>query len=154
MTIRSNPSNALVILDGQEIGFTPVSVPFHYYGVRQIKLVKDGYETKIIKQHVTPPWYQRPGLDFISEVLIPWRIRDERDYGLTEPEYALQPKLMVPQDELMLRAQEVRVAAHNPPERALRRAGVNLNAPPPTNVDASKVARQTDQPTPAGDRLR
>jgi hypothetical protein len=98
MTIRSNPSNALVILDGQEIGFTPVSVPFHYYGVRQIKLVKDGYETKIINQHVTPPWYQRYGVDFVSEVLIPWRIRDERDYGLSENEYTLQPKVMVPQD--------------------------------------------------------
>ena len=130
MTIRSNPSNALVILDGQEIGFTPVSVPFHYYGVRQIKLVKDGYETKIINQHVTPPWYQRFGFDFVSEVLIPWRIRDERDYGLNENEYALQPKFLVPQDQLLQRAQEVRMAAQSPPPRALRRAKVDESALP------------------------
>jgi hypothetical protein len=131
MTIRSNPSNALVILDGQEIGFTPVSVPFHYYGVRQIKLVKDGYETKIINQHVTPPWYQRYGVDFVSEVLIPWRIRDERDYGLSENEYTLQPKVMVPQDQLLQRAEEVRMAAHNPPPRALQRAKVDESVLPP-----------------------
>jgi len=134
MTIRSNPSNALVILDGQEVGFTPVSVPFHYYGVRQIKLVKDGYETKIINQQVTPPWYQRYGIDFFSEVLLPWRIRDERDYGLNENEYALQPKVLVSQDQLLQRAEEVRMAAHNPPPRALQRAKVDegvLPAPPP-----------------------
>jgi hypothetical protein len=125
MTIRSNPSNALVVLDGQEVGFTPVSVPFHYYGVRQIKLVKDGYETKIVRQHVTPPWYQRLGFDFVSEVLIPWRIRDERDYGLNENEYVLQPKAMVSQDRLLQRAEEVRLAAHNPPPRALQRANVD-----------------------------
>jgi hypothetical protein len=127
MTIRSNPSNALVILDGQEVGFTPVSVPFNYYGVRQIKLVKDGYETKIINQHVTAPWYQKPGVDFVSEVLIPWRIRDERDYGLSEPEYTLQAKTMVSQDQLLQRAQEVRVAGQNPPPRALERAKVDVN---------------------------
>jgi hypothetical protein len=131
MTIRSNPSNALVILDGQEVGFTPVSVPFHYYGVRQIKLVKDGYETKIINQHVTPPWYQRFGFDFVSEVLVPWRIRDERDYGLGENEYTLQPKFLVPQDQLLQRAQEVRMAAQNPPPRALQRAKVDDGALPP-----------------------
>ena len=143
MTIRSNPSNALVILDGQEIGFTPVSVPFHYYGVRQIKLVKDGYETRIINQHMTAPWYQWPGVDFVSEVLIPWRIRDERDYGLNDPEYTLEPKLMVPQDQLMQRAQEVRIAAHNPPPRALQRAKVNPNdgptPPPPVVVQPTKA---------------
>ena len=131
MTLRSNPSNALVILDGQEIGFTPVSVPFNYYGVRQIKLVKDGYETKIINQHVTAPWYQKPGIDFVSEVLIPWRIRDERDYGLGEQEYTLQPKMLVPQDQLLQRAEEVRTAAHNPPPRALERAKVDESALPP-----------------------
>ena len=137
MTIRSNPSNALVILDGQEIGFTPVSVPFHYYGVRQIKLVKDGYETKIINQHITAPWYQKPGIDFVSEVLIPWRIRDERDYGLSENEYKLEPKMLVSQDQLLQRAQEVRTAAHNPPPRALQRAKVDeseIPVPPPTTT--------------------
>jgi hypothetical protein len=139
MTIRSNPSNALVILDGQEIGFTPVSVPFHYYGVRQIKLVKDGYETKIINQHVTPPWYQRYGIDFFSEVLLPWRIRDERDYGLNENEYALQPKIMVSQDQLLQRAEEVRMAAHNPPPRALQRAKVDENGPAPPPAFKPKV---------------
>lgn len=154
MTIRSNPSNALVILDGQEIGFTPVSVPFHYYGVRQIKLVKDGYETKIINQHVTPPWYQRFGVDFVSEVLLPWRIRDERDYGLSENEYSLQPKLMVSQDQLLQRAQEVRMAAHNPPPKALQRAKVDDNSIPtppafkPTVLPAGAVQPESNPDAP------
>jgi hypothetical protein len=148
MTIRSNPSNALVILDGQEVGFTPVSVPFHYYGVRQIKLVKDGYETKIINQHVTAPWYQRFGVDFVSEVLIPWRIRDERDYGLNENEYTLQPKFMVSQDQLLQRAQEVRMAAQNPPPRALQRAKVNESALPPAPIGATLLPASATTPEP------
>ena len=139
MTVRSNPSNALVILDGQEVGFTPVSVPFHYYGVRQIKLVKDGYETKVINQHINAPWYQWLGVDFVSEVLIPFRIRDERDYGLNQIEYTLQPKLMVPNEQLLQRAQDVRVAAHNPPARvadAVRKSqpAPQSNAAPPDSI--------------------
>lgn len=120
MTIRSEPANALVVLDGQEIGHTPVSTNFTYYGEREIRLVRDGYETKTIKQTVSTPWYQYVPLDFVSEVLLPWRIRDDRNYF-----YMLEPKSMVPTDELMQRAAEVREDGRNPPARALRRAGVS-----------------------------
>ncbi len=122
MTIRSTPSNALVILDGQEIGFTPVSVPFTYYGAREVKLIKDGYETRVIRQRVAAPWYQTPGIDFVAEALVPVRIRDERDYG--GEVYTLEPKQAVPQDQLVARANDVRAMAAEPPPRALQRAGV------------------------------
>src|SRR5690606_3614274 len=36
MTIRSDPPGALVLLEGEEIGYTPVSVDFTYYGTREI----------------------------------------------------------------------------------------------------------------------
>ena len=122
MTVRSNPSGALVVLDGQEIGFTPVSVGFTYYGVREIKLVKDGYETRVIRQRVAAPWYQAPGVDFVAEALVPVRIRDERDYG--GDVYTLEPKATVPQEQLIERANEVRAQASQPPPRALKRAKV------------------------------
>lgn len=123
LTVRSEPSNALVILDGQEIGFTPVSTSFTYYGDRQIKLVKDGYETKTINQRISTPWYEVFPLDFISEVIVPWRVRDERNYV-----YSLEPQTMVSNDQLLERAAQVRAEGKNPPERVLRRAKVN---PPP-----------------------
>jgi hypothetical protein len=138
LTIRSNPSNALVILDGQEIGFTPVSVPFTYYGAREIKLVKDGYETRVIRQRVAPPWYQLPGIDFVAESLVPVRLRDDRDYG--GDVYTLEPKAAVPQEQLVARANEVRALAANPPERALRRAKVESFPPDPGALGAIELA--------------
>ena len=78
LTVRSNPSGAMVYFDKQPIGTTPVSTPFVYYGeYREIEVAKGGFETEKIKHKLRPPWYQYPVLDFISENLWPWEIRDE-----------------------------------------------------------------------------
>ncbi|QDU64529.1 PEGA domain protein [Planctomycetes bacterium Pan216] len=124
MTVRTIPSNSLVILDGQEIGHSPVSVPFTYYGDRQIKLVKDGYETKTINQKISTPWYEFVPLDFVTEVLVPWKIHDRRNYL-----YSLEPSVMVPSDELLQRAADVRFEGQHPPEEALKRAKVEPQVP-------------------------
>jgi len=136
MTIRSVPANALVMLDGQEIGFTPCSVPFDYYGTRQIKLVKDGYETRTINQTIASPWYEWPGIDFVSEVIIPWRIRDDRNYV-----YDMEPIMQVPNEQLLQRAEQLRQDGRNPPEDVLRRAGV----PSPGASTSSKEPIETEK---------
>ena len=120
MTVVSDVPNALVKVDGQEIGHTPVSTSFTYYGDRQIQLIKDGYETKTVNQRIAPPWYQLPGLDFVSEVLWPYRIRDERRY-----QYSLEPSVQVSNDQLMVRAQQVLEDGRNPPAEILRKAKVS-----------------------------
>src|SRR5688500_13325108 len=66
-TIRSNPPGALVYVDNHEIGVTPVATDFIYYGTRQIRLVKDGYETLTVLQGVPAPWYQYFPIDFFAE---------------------------------------------------------------------------------------
>lgn len=125
MTVRTNPPNALVILDGQEIGHSPVSTGFTYYGNREIKLVKDGYETKTVHQTISTPWYQIFPLDFVSEVLIPWKIRDERNYI-----YTLEPAMTVSDADLLNRAAQVRQEGQNPPPEVLRKAGLpDANSP-------------------------
>jgi len=78
VTIRSNPSGALVFIDDQEIGVTPVSTSFIYYGTRKIQLIKDGYETVTVLRTFKPPWYQWAGIDFITENLVRSEFRDER----------------------------------------------------------------------------
>jgi hypothetical protein len=103
MTIRSNPPGAQVYVDDQEIGRTPVSTDFTYYGKRNIRLVKDGFETLTVKQSVWAPWYEWPGLEFISENLWPWEIRDERAF-----DYQMQPAMVVPSQTLLGRAEELR----------------------------------------------
>lgn len=103
MTIRSNPPGALVYVDDYEIGLTPVSVNFTYYGTRRIRLVKDGFETLTVMENIPAPWYQIPPLDFVSENLVPGEIRDRRT--LT---YQLRPQTVCPPEELLSRAEQLR----------------------------------------------
>ncbi len=116
MTIRSEPPGALVYVDNVEIGVTPISTNFLYYGTREIRLVKDGYETMTVLQPVPAPWYQIPPLDFFSENVVPGDIRDRRTFL-----YRLVPQRMVPGQELLGRAQELRGRA--------TAAGATLTAP-------------------------
>jgi len=78
LTVRTNPPGAVVSVDNQVIGTTPAASSFTYYGTREIRVEKDGYRTESLKQKINPPWYQFPGLDFITDTLWPWEIRDER----------------------------------------------------------------------------
>lgn len=103
MTIRSQPAGALVYVDDYEIGTTPVSTNFTYYGTRKIRLVKDGYETLTVLQPVPTPWYEIPPIDFVSENLTPGTVRDRRDFC-----YQLKPQVMVPGQQLLQRAEGLR----------------------------------------------
>jgi len=110
MTIRSNPPGALVYVDDYQIGTTPVSHDFVYYGTRKIRLVKDGYETLTVRQPFPVPWYEIFPLDFVTENLIPWEVRDERVVDL-----AMQPQASAPPDLVVARAEQVRLAAGSQP---------------------------------------
>jgi len=103
MTIRSNPPGALVYVDDYEIGTTPVAHDFTYYGTRKIRLVRDGYETLTVMQSIPTPWYQIPPLDFFSENVIPTEIRDHRTLS-----YQLTPQMIVPTEELLRHAENLR----------------------------------------------
>lgn len=106
MTIRSNPPGATVYVDQQQIGTTPVSHEFIYYGTRDIRLVADGYETLHILQPIKAPWYQWPGpLEFISENLVPWEVRDEQLFS-----YVMTAQQNPPREELLSRAEQTRQA--------------------------------------------
>ncbi len=107
MTVSSNPPGATVYLDGKEIGRTPFSTNFDYYGNREFRCVKDGYETKTVILPVRAPWYQWVGIDLFSEVLLPGKLTDRKYY-----EFDMQPMLMVPPHELVGRAEELRQHAH------------------------------------------
>ena len=123
MTIRSNPPGALVYVDDYQIGTTPVSTDFVYYGTRKIRLVKDGFETLTVRQPIPVPWYEVFPLDFVSENLWPWEIRDERVVDL-----AMAPAESQPAELVVARAQTARLAAGSlPPVAATPLPGV---APP------------------------
>lgn len=103
MTVRSDPPGALVLVDGQEIGYTPCSMDFTYYGTREIKLVKDGYETLTVMQKLQAPWYQYPIIEFFPDNLSPHKITNRHEFS-----YRLQPQAIVPTQELLDRANSLR----------------------------------------------
>jgi hypothetical protein len=125
MTVRTNVPGAQVYVDNYEIGRTPASTDFTYYGTRNIRIVKDGFETLTVQQPVAAPWYQIPGIDFLTENVWPLEIRDERQYT-----YNLQPQYVVPTDALIGRAEELRRA--NAPSAVIAPVAQAdlMNAPP------------------------
>lgn len=103
MTVRSNPPGAVVSVDNQVIGTTPAATPFTYYGTREIRVEKDGYRSEVLQTKINPPWYQYPGLDFVTETLWPWEIRDERMVDVE-----LVPMTLEPAGQVVDRADQLR----------------------------------------------
>ena len=92
--VISDPPGAIVYNEREApIGAAPADQEFTWYGTYQFKLVKDGYQTKVVQENVKAPWYEWPILDFVSENVVPWTIRDIRrlHYKL-EPLESLSPE--------------------------------------------------------------
>lgn len=92
-----------MLLDGQEVGYTPASVDFTYYGTREIVLVKPGYETLTVQQKVRAPWYQVFPFEFFADNLLPFKVTNRHDFS-----YQMQPQVVVPTQELLDRANALR----------------------------------------------
>lgn len=90
-------------VDNQVIGTTPAASSFVYYGTREIRIEKDGFRTETIRRQIEPPWYQYPGLDFLSETLWPGELRDERIIDVE-----LIPKTIPPTENVLQRADALR----------------------------------------------
>jgi hypothetical protein len=150
MTIRSNPPGALVYVDDYQIGTTPVSTDFVYYGTRKIRLVKDGFETLTVRQPLPVPWYEVFPLDFVSENLWPWEIRDERVVDL-----AMAPAESQPAELVVARAQTARLAAGSlPPVPAAPLPAVAAPLPIPPQQPAFPPPAAGQLPPPAAGPLQ
>jgi len=79
--VRSDPPGATVYLDGLEVGQTPVDfIPFDFYGTRQITLHKPGCLSEKRLVRMKAPWYEWFPIDIVSELVVPWTVRDQRTY--------------------------------------------------------------------------
>lgn len=103
LMVRSEPEGALVTIDRQTVGQTPVAVPITYYGTREIRLEKDGYETLEAKERLRAPWYDIAPISFFTAH---FSLRERRD--VRQLDYRLTPKQMTDENELLIRAGQLR----------------------------------------------
>ena len=90
LVITSDPPGALVFLNDQDAGRTPLEVPFTWYGVYDVRLELEGYQTLHTQQIAERPWWEAPGPDLFAEA------SDER----VEVSWHLEMTPDVPADEV------------------------------------------------------
>ncbi len=102
LEIHSNPEGALISLNDQEVGRTPATVPFTFYGTYDVILRKEGYETLKTKKFVLAPWWQWVPFDLPAEL---FPLTDHQRIG-----FELHPTTQhaVSPEELMFRAVQLR----------------------------------------------
>jgi len=71
ITIDSEPRDALCWLNDNEVGRTPVTVPFTWYGTYAVRLEHPGYETLMTEAKVRAPISQWIPLDLAFETVVP-----------------------------------------------------------------------------------
>lgn len=107
ITINTEPQDATVLLNDQEVGRSPVRVPFTWYGDYDIIVRKKGYKAVHTHHNVRAPWYELPGIDIVTECLIPFTVHDDRVLETI----ALEPAQPPSKDELLNAAAEMRQRA-------------------------------------------
>ncbi|MBO7725002.1 MAG: PEGA domain-containing protein [Thermoguttaceae bacterium] len=131
LTIRTDPPGATVWINDQEIGRTPISHNVTYSGTYKIRLAMEGKKTKTVMYAVKTPWYLWPGVDFISENLVPGELRDQQIC-----EERMEPDLVAAPEELFENAAQMRQEAH---------AQADLNRYSPQQTSATeKVERLSE----------
>ncbi len=109
LTIETEPQGAVVTLNDEQIGPTPVSRDFTWYGDYDVVIRKAGHQTLHTNIVVKPPWYQLPPFDFFADVLWPGELQDRHHHGFT-----LEAWVAPDHDELVERSLELRERALSP----------------------------------------
>ena len=75
--IDSEPQGAIVTINNQPYGRTPLETPFIWYWYYDIKVEKEGYETVEDEQYLRTPFWAIFPLDLLAEAA-PFPIPDNR----------------------------------------------------------------------------
>ena len=102
LTINTEPQGALVILNDEEIGISPVTVSFEWYGDYWVRISKDGYENLNTHRPLKGPWYDTFPFDFFAQIINPDRIVDSYEWRFT-----LEPKKQISREELIQAAEKL-----------------------------------------------
>lgn len=115
LTVTSEPEGAIVYLNDQEIGRTPVTRDFTWYGNYDVRLRREGYETLRTTEFVVAPWWQWVPFDLLAEVS-PFRWQDHERMSFTMRPASEQP---ISADVMLDRAGEMRAQLQSSPNTRL-----------------------------------
>ena len=110
LTVRSDPPGAMVYLDEQLKGYTPVTFKFHFYGHRTFRLNKRGYRTYEEVRHVEAPWWQWPVISIFAD-LQPFALTNAQEVDVT-----MEPHTDVPHEVILDRAKVMKTRLGEKPE--------------------------------------
>ncbi len=68
LTIVTEPAGALVVLNDEEIGTSPVTVDFEWYGDYGVRISKDGYQTLNTHQNLKRPLKDVAPFDLLADM--------------------------------------------------------------------------------------
>ncbi len=103
LTINTSPQDALVVLNDEEIGQSPLTVPFNWYGDYNVRISKEGYETLKTHRRLKSPWYDKFPWDFFAQIVNPKRIVDSYEWT-----FELEPKKQISREELIQNAEKLK----------------------------------------------
>ena len=128
LLLDSDPPGAQILLDGRDIGTTPLEYSFDHYGTRRVTLIMDGFLSHSEVLVMRPPWYGRFPFDLVSEILVPFGWRDEHALRV-ELEQGRSTIDEPDLESVLRRADTLRTAGPEGPRPA----------PPATNASESKA---------------
>ncbi len=67
--ITSDPPGALVHLNDEQVGRTPLEVPFTFYGSYDVRLELPGHEPLWTTGRARAPWWDYPVIDLVGEAV-------------------------------------------------------------------------------------
>ena len=104
LRVTSEPQGALVYLNDQEVGRTPLTRQFLWYGTYDVAVRKEGYATLKGKSNVIAPLWQWVPFDLIAE-LLPFHLEDRHNLH-----YRLKPvsEETADPEQMVRRGQEMR----------------------------------------------
>jgi hypothetical protein len=117
LTIVTEPSGALVALNDEEIGTSPVTVGFEWYGDYSVRISKDGYQTLNTHQKLKRPLKDVAPFDLLADMFTT-KI-DEYTWS-----FKLEPYKQIQKDELIKSAttlqKEALAEPNKPPAKMVK----------------------------------
>jgi len=103
LTINTRPQGALVLLNDEDIGTSPATVSFQWYGDYNVTVRKDGFETLKTHRELKAPWYDAFPFDFFAQLMTPKRIVDSYEWT-----FELEPKKLYSPEQLIEKAEKLK----------------------------------------------